>query len=1379
MTLLRVQMPHHRVPAVLLTLAVALLVPVAVSAQTTGLFVDSQPGDLVGGGQQNTYLTPDAIVSVSRSLENTISVTVQNSTLQYRWNLDFAAAAQVPLAVGSYGDAFRYPFNNFNGLNVDGNARGCNTLTGRFVVLEVAYAQDGSVTTFAADFEQHCEDAIPALFGSVRFNSSVGLAPDVMPFGGNYPIYQLTITAAEHGTVTDGASNINCGDGATLCQMTLPSTLTDDKHVTLTAAPDSGYVLRGWTGDCSGSTQMTVNVNGPKSCAPVFEAVDALSPRTELMLDSSPGDGYANGDDRLFFDSNSLWSVTPRGTTNGVAVQVLGNDNSRWIIDVDAPDGTPLTVGDYWSARDASANVMLPGLFVENLSSETTRSCTGEGRFTVYELEYSAGAVSRFSGDLEVHCGTNSPAVFIAIRYNSTRGYVPFDGAYPVYTLTIAPPSLGKVTGGGLDCGDGSSTCEITFTSPTAVTVTATPDSGALFTGWIGDCAGVRTVTLTVDGAKRCAASFEPSQPSVARSILFLDSTAGDLIGNGEQHLFTMENTRWQVTNASNGVRFSLVGDDSVRWSVTLGGLGGAPLTPGTYYHAVGYTSGPLTPTLAVATSTACTSTGRFTVYDVAYAGDGSLTYLDADFEQHCYDGTPALFGALRYNSTFAGFTPFNGGYPSYSIDIITPTHGSIVADGIDCGGSATTCTATYPSAQTVQVHAIPNDGYLFSGWTTDCAGGMTTSLDVNGVKRCGARFDTPATTIPRTLLTFDARSTDPTQQPLESVLSDATGSWTVFSNGGTNDATVLVRDVDGRDWEFAFDTPPGSTLQPGTYTNVTQWQFNGTGPMASDNVPSASCLVAGGQFTVHEIAATQSAIQRLAVDFVFQCRYSSETHRGSIRYNSTIALPSSAIDVALSADRTSPQTPGTTINFTASPFGGVAPYEFKWYMFNGTSWTVAQDWSTSATFAWTPVSRNAAYRVGVWARAGGSIADAPDATDSVPFPIDEPRVTSVSVTSDLAAPQPPGTTVTFTASPTGGVGPYQYKWYLFDGASWTVLRDWSTSAACAWTASSASASYRLGVWVRSAGVTADAAEASASTPFPIEPLVIGSVSLGTDLNAPQPPGTTITWTARVSGGVAPQQYKWWVFDGTAWTIARNWSTSATFAWTPTLDMPGARVGVWARSAGSTTDAPEATQSAPFAIVTPRVTAVGVTSNVAAPQPPGTTITFTASATGGTAPQQFKWWVFDGATWTVAMDWSTSATFAWTPPAGLSGARVGVWARSAGSSADAAEAAVSIPFAIVQPTVSAVALTSDLNAPQSPATTITFTATPSGGVAPYEYRWWVFDGTSWTGGSWTTSNTFAWTPSSAGNYRVGVWVRSSGSATDAPESSQSIGFVIQ
>src|SRR5262245_4332780 len=138
-------------------------------AQTTALFFDSQAGDYIGAGQVATYTPVDATFTATNSGGTTVSV--NGPSFSFWWTLQFKAAGATPPAVGTYEMARRAPFTTFNGLDVSGSGRGCNELTGRFVVLEAQYDGGGNVVKFAADFEQHCEDADAALFGAIRYNS--------------------------------------------------------------------------------------------------------------------------------------------------------------------------------------------------------------------------------------------------------------------------------------------------------------------------------------------------------------------------------------------------------------------------------------------------------------------------------------------------------------------------------------------------------------------------------------------------------------------------------------------------------------------------------------------------------------------------------------------------------------------------------------------------------------------------------------------------------------------------------------------------------------------------------------------------------------------------------------------------------------------------------------------------------------------------------------------------------------------------------------------------------------------------------------------------------------------------------------------------------
>jgi N-acetylmuramoyl-L-alanine amidase len=124
---------------------------------------------------------------------------------------------------------------------------------------------------------------------------------------------------------------------------------------------------------------------------------------------------------------------------------------------------------------------------------------------------------------------------------------------------------------------------------------------------------------------------------------------------------------------------------------------------------------------------------------------------------------------------------------------------------------------------------------------------------------------------------------------------------------------------------------------------------------------------------------------------------------------------------------------------------------------------------------------------------------------------------------------------------------------------------------------------------------------------------------------------------------------------------------------------------VWARSATNTTDAPENSNggsSVPFAITAPSTVAMtmGLTANKPASQLVGSQIIFTASVGGTAVRPTYKWWLFDGLTWSVVQDWSTTNTFSWTPRAANSQYQLWVRAQNPTNPAQNADASMSFPI---------------------------------------------------------------------------------------------------
>ena len=141
--------------------------PGATPASGKYIYLQSDAGDFIGGGQTFLYTEANALLSVSAS-GGGLAVTVNGNQ---NWSGEFRAMNSLGLLQpGYYGDLRRYPFHNpvKGGLSWSGQGRGCNTLTGWFVIDNVTYV-GGVLTAIDLRFEQHCEGGAPALHGQIHW----------------------------------------------------------------------------------------------------------------------------------------------------------------------------------------------------------------------------------------------------------------------------------------------------------------------------------------------------------------------------------------------------------------------------------------------------------------------------------------------------------------------------------------------------------------------------------------------------------------------------------------------------------------------------------------------------------------------------------------------------------------------------------------------------------------------------------------------------------------------------------------------------------------------------------------------------------------------------------------------------------------------------------------------------------------------------------------------------------------------------------------------------------------------------------------------------------------------------------------------------------
>jgi hypothetical protein len=150
------------------------------------LTLQSPPGEWIGGGQTVDTIYTDtntAFFSVALAnrggagLPNYLTINVMQLPISTRYLLAQFGTDQLghELREGTYLNAERAPFAGpgHAGLDISFEHRGCNTLTGSFVIHAIDYHAAGTdwvLDHFDASFVQHCEGGPLALTGTITYS---------------------------------------------------------------------------------------------------------------------------------------------------------------------------------------------------------------------------------------------------------------------------------------------------------------------------------------------------------------------------------------------------------------------------------------------------------------------------------------------------------------------------------------------------------------------------------------------------------------------------------------------------------------------------------------------------------------------------------------------------------------------------------------------------------------------------------------------------------------------------------------------------------------------------------------------------------------------------------------------------------------------------------------------------------------------------------------------------------------------------------------------------------------------------------------------------------------------------------------------------------
>ena len=368
----------------------------------------------------------------------------------------------------------------------------------------------------------------------------------------------LTVTHTGQGFIRGGA--INCGEvddgtntGVTVNLNDCSWTVLTGSTLTVIQTPDEvgdpGWVFAGWGGACDDTDDAcTIKMNANKTLSANWVESDSVfalsvtvtgsgrvegggvtchgpgscteqqSANSTVVLKATPDDGFmftgwsgtscTGTSDECNLTMNADRSVTATfAPLPKLTVTVSGNGNvSGGTGAINCGNGGVICSANF--ALNATVTLIASPATGATFTG-WTGACGGSGTTCTVLMNESKSVSATFAG------GTAGGAGFL---------------------LTVSVFGSGTVTGAGISCGNGSTTCSTTPALNATVTLTATPAAGATFSGWGGSCSGtIPTCTVQMTAARSVTASFTTGSGAGTTSVLLsvVVTGSGTVSGGG------------------------------------------------------------------------------------------------------------------------------------------------------------------------------------------------------------------------------------------------------------------------------------------------------------------------------------------------------------------------------------------------------------------------------------------------------------------------------------------------------------------------------------------------------------------------------------------------------------------------------------------------------------------------------------------------------------------------------------------------------------------------------------------------------------------------------------------------------------------------------
>jgi len=356
------------------------------------------------------------------------------------------------------------------------------------------------------------------------------------------------------------------------------------------------------------------------------------------------------------------------------------------------------------------------------------------------------------------------------VQMSSARSVTATFTAVPTasFALNVILSGSGSVSSSpaGISCG---TACSKSFPQGSAVTLTATPNSGFTFNGWSGaGCTGSGSCTVTMGNAQSVTATFTPTPAGMAAinvkvngsgSVLSAPSgincpgDCSESLPMGTQVKLTAQAAAKQrFTGWTSGC----TGTDTT-CNVTLS----SATSVNAGFQAITYTlTATKTGSGSIKSSSGGLDCGATCAVNLETGTATTLTATPADgFQFASWGGACASSKVATCSLTMGANQAVSASFtekPKYTLTVATGGTGSgtvAIASpaGLNCGAS---CTQNFTSGTVVTLNATPGTSASFSGWSGACTGTGACTVTMSQAASVTASFAStaPADSTPPTV---------------------------------------------------------------------------------------------------------------------------------------------------------------------------------------------------------------------------------------------------------------------------------------------------------------------------------------------------------------------------------------------------------------------------------------------------------------------------------------------------------------------------------------------------------------------------------------------------------------------------------------------------